>query len=379
MTSPITPPNTPPNQSPKLEDLECYLVGGAVRDELLGRSVVDRDWVVVGSTPEQMESMGFIQVGRDFPVYLHPESHDEYALARTERKKGAGHRGFTVHADPGVTLIEDLGRRDLTVNAIAKNAAAELIDPHLGVDDIQARVLRHVSDAFAEDPLRVFRVARFAAQLQDFNVAPETLALMQSMAQSGELSTLSAERVWQELDKALTATAPQRFFEVLKDCQGLAAWLAEVDVDVGVDSGVDVEHLNFKTVDPAMRFAELPLDKAGFSSLAERLKAPNAYLQGALDRLSYAAILLDWRTVASAELNAAFVALKVMHGGERMAWLAQWLVLTEGVNLHGLAELGQGWCQIAMADPELSGRAYGEALQTARLAWLDAERGDRPD
>ena len=365
MTSPITPTV----KRPELEDLECYLVGGAVRDELLGRTVVDRDWVVVGSTPEQMESLGFIQVGRDFPVYLHPETHDEYALARTERKKGAGHKGFTVHADPGVTLIEDLCRRDLTINAIAKNTAGELIDPHLGAADIQARVFRHVSDAFVEDPLRVFRVARFAAQIPDFAVAPETLALMRSMAQAGELSTLSAERVWQELDKALAAAAPERFFAVLKDCQGLDAWLSEVDV----------EALRFDTVDPAMRFAELPLDRAGFSTLAERLKAPNAYLQGALDRLTYAAALLDWRTVASAKLNDAFVTLKVMHGGERMAWLAQWLDLTEGVNVQDLTELGQGWCGVVIADPELSGRAYGEALQAARVAWLDAERDHRAD
>lgn len=349
----------------KLENLECYLVGGAVRDELLGRTVVDRDWVVVSSSPEEMEALGFVQVGRDFPVYLHPETHDEYALARTERKKGSGHRGFTVHADPNVTLVEDLCRRDLTINAIAKNAAGELIDPHLGAQDIQAKVLRHVSDAFAEDPLRIFRVARFAAQLQGFSVAPETLALMQSMTQAGELSTLSAERVWQELDKALAAAAPVRFFEVLEDCQGLDAWLVEIEV----------KQLSFHTIEPAMRFAELPLDRAGFASLAERLKTPNAYLQGAMDRLGFAATLLAWQTVTSAQLNAAFVSLKVMHGGERMVWLTQLLEIQTGVNLQDLAKLGQGWRGVTITDPELSGRAYGEALQAARLAWLDAQRG----
>ncbi len=209
-------------------ELECYLVGGAVRDELLGREVIDRDWVVVGSSAEQMHALGYSAVGRDFPVFLHPQTHEEYALARTERKQGRGHRGFVVNADPSVTLEEDLRRRDLTINAMARSAQGELIDPYGGAHDLEAKVLRHVSSAFAEDPLRVFRVARFAAQFPDFSVAEDTLDLMRQMAAQGELKTLSAERVWQEMFKALGGTAPARFFAVLAACGAMDDWLPEL-------------------------------------------------------------------------------------------------------------------------------------------------------
>ena len=209
--------------------MQTYLVGGAVRDALLGRTVVDRDWVVVGATPELMLAQGFIAVGRDFPVFLHPLSHEEYALARTERKTAPGYRGFVVQASPEVTLEDDLRRRDLTINAIAQDASGALIDPYGGRADLQRKVLRHVSDAFAEDPVRILRVARFAARFADFTVAAETEALMREMAGQGELDALVAERVWQELSRGLMQAKPSRMFEVLRNCGALKRLLPELD------------------------------------------------------------------------------------------------------------------------------------------------------
>ncbi len=221
--------------------MQIYMVGGAVRDRLLGRPVNDRDWVVVGATPDEMAAQGYLPVGRDFPVFLHPQTHEEYALARTERKSGRGYRGFAVQASPEVTLEEDLSRRDLTINAIAQPADAAgasasdpsathgLCDPYGGVRDLQARVLRHVTDAFREDPVRILRVARFAARFTDFTVAPETLALMREMVEAGEVDHLVAERVWQELARGLMEPAPSRMFEVLRACGALAVLLPELD------------------------------------------------------------------------------------------------------------------------------------------------------
>ena len=216
--------------------MEIYEVGGAVRDDLLGLAVTDRDWVVVGATPDDMLSAGYKPVGRDFPVFIHPQTGEEYALARTERKRGRGHQGFVFHTGPDLSLEDDLRRRDLTINAIARAPDGTLVDPCGGRADIEARRLRHVSPAFAEDPLRVFRVARFAARLQPrgFSVAPETLALMQRMAASGELAELSPERVWNELAKALRAPAPQAFVSTLHECGGLDHWFAEIEALFGV-------------------------------------------------------------------------------------------------------------------------------------------------
>jgi len=214
--------------------METFLVGGSVRDGLLDLPVVDRDWVVVGATPQQMLDLGYRAVGRDFPVFLHPDTHEEYALARTERKSGPGYRGFVVQASPEVTLEEDLARRDLTINAIARDASGALIDPYHGVRDIEARVLRHVSSAFTEDPVRILRLARFAARFADFSVAPETMALARSMVDAGEVDALVAERVWQELAKGLGEREPSRMFQVLRECGALARILPEVDRLFGV-------------------------------------------------------------------------------------------------------------------------------------------------
>lgn len=210
--------------------ITTYLVGGAVRDELLGQAVVDRDWVVVGATPEYLLSQGYRAVGNQFPCFLHPQTQEEYALARTERKQGQGHNGFICEFGPQVTLEEDLSRRDLTINAIARTAAGDYIDPFNGRQDLHNRLLRHVCPAFVEDPLRVLRVARFAARFADlgFSVHPDTLALMQQMAQSGELSSLTPERVWQETLRALAQPRPSVFFRLLHRCGALAAWLPEL-------------------------------------------------------------------------------------------------------------------------------------------------------
>jgi len=212
----------------------CFEVGGCVRDALLGRPSADRDWVVVGSTPQEMLDAGFRPVGKDFPVFLHPQTQEEYALARTERKSGRGYHGFTFHADPGVTLEQDLARRDLTINAMARRPDGSLVDPFGGQRDLRECRLRHVSHAFAEDPVRLLRTARFAARFGDFDLAPDTLALMQRLVDDGEVDALVPERVWQELAKGLMEPWPRRMFEVLRACGALARLLPEVDALWGV-------------------------------------------------------------------------------------------------------------------------------------------------
>lgn len=214
--------------------MQTYVVGGAVRDELLGLPVQDHDHVVVGATADEMVALGFKPVGKDFPVFLHPQSREEYALARTERKSGRGYKGFTVYASPEVTLEEDLQRRDLTINAMARDEAGNLIDPYNGRRDLEAKILRHVSDAFAEDPVRILRVARFAARFADFSVAPETAVLMRQMVESGEVDELVPERVWQELARGLMEKQPSRMFLVLRGCGALEKLLPEVDRLFGV-------------------------------------------------------------------------------------------------------------------------------------------------
>ena len=219
--------------------MKIYSVGGAVRDALLGLEVKDRDWVVVGGTPEEMLAQNFRPVGKDFPVFLHPQTHEEYALARTERKTAPGYAGFSFHAAPDVTLEDDLLRRDLTINAIAQDEAGNLIDPYHGREDLAAGILRHVSPAFAEDPVRILRVARFMARFTDFRVAPETMELMRTMTAAGEVDALVAERVWQEISNGLMAAQPSRMFETLRECGALAKLLPELDALWGVPQRAD--------------------------------------------------------------------------------------------------------------------------------------------
>ncbi|RLJ68153.1 multifunctional CCA addition/repair protein [Sulfurisoma sediminicola] len=255
--------------------MQVFCVGGAVRDELLGLPVQDRDWVVVGATPEQMLVQGYTPVGKDFPVFLHPRTHEEYALARTERKTAPGYKGFVFHADAGVTLEEDLARRDLTINAMAKGADGALIDPYGGRRDLQARVLRHVSPAFAEDPVRILRVARFAARFGGFTLAPETLELMCAMVDNGEVDALVPERVWQEFARGLMEARPSRMFVTLRACGALAKLLPELGALAGVPQRADY-HPEVDTfvhvmmvIDMAARL-ELPLP-ARFAALTHDL------------------------------------------------------------------------------------------------------------
>jgi tRNA nucleotidyltransferase (CCA-adding enzyme) len=299
--------------------MKIYLVGGAVRDTLLKQTVVDKDYVVVGSSVEEMLALGYQQVGKDFPVFLHPKTQQEYALARTERKTGKGYQGFSCDANKDVTLAEDLLRRDLTINAIAQDEHGTLTDPFHGIADINAKILRHVSDAFIEDPLRVLRVARFAARFHHlgFTIAPETLQLMTDIANSGELDHLTPERVWQECDKALSSQSPQVFFNVLKQCQALTVLFPEIDalfgvpqpekwhpeIDTGIHTLMVLEQTSLLSDNKAVRFAALVHDLGKaltpkqdwpkhyghgqkglpvIKKLCERIRVPNEYRDLAL-------------------------------------------------------------------------------------------------
>ncbi len=294
--------------------MRVYLVGGAVRDRLLGKPVAERDFVVVGATPEELLARGYLQVGKEFPVFLHPETKEEYALARTERKTAPGYRGFVVQADPGVTLKEDLRRRDLTINALAEDEEGNVIDYYGGLEDMEQHLLRHVSDAFAEDPVRILRVARFAARYADlgFTVADETLDLMRAMVEAGEVDALVPERVCQELAKALAEARPSRFFDVLRQCGALSKLFPELDclfgvpqpakwhpeIDTGVHTLMVVDMAAHLSPSPEVRFAALTHDLGKgttpsdilpshrghearsvvlLDALCERLKVPRRY------------------------------------------------------------------------------------------------------
>src|SRR5437868_7824260 len=293
--------------------VKTYVVGGAVRDELLGLPVKDRDHVVVGSTPEEMERLGYKPVGKDFPVFLHPQTHEEHALARTERKSGRGYKGFTVHAAPDVTLEDDLKRRDLTINAMAKAEDGSLIDPFRGKDDLQKRVLRHVSEAFAEDPVRILRVARFAARF-GFEVAPETMALMKQMVSSGEADFLVAERVWQEFSKGLAEKHPERMFEVLEASGLRAKLLPELSQELPALKG-----------SVPVRFALLawPLTEAEVEALCERLRLPNDVRELALAASRNRSRLLAAATAPPGALLELLKRVDAFRRPERFAELLQ--------------------------------------------------------
>ncbi|MBI3371521.1 MAG: multifunctional CCA tRNA nucleotidyl transferase/2'3'-cyclic phosphodiesterase/2'nucleotidase/phosphatase [Betaproteobacteria bacterium] len=260
--------------------MKTYIVGGAVRDELLGLPVADRDWVVVGATPEQMVALGYRPVGRDFPVFLHPATHEEYALARTERKSGRGYRGFTIYSDQDVTLEQDLARRDLTINAMAKDEDGVLIDPFGGASDLKLRILRHVSDAYSEDPVRIVRTARFAARFS-FRIADETLALMRHMVEAGEADHLVAELVWREFARGLQEAHPAQMLSALERCGALAKLVPELLPALeGEDSAKLLERAVRSGAVLEVRFALLawPLGKEGrkgLDAMCERLRAPN--------------------------------------------------------------------------------------------------------
>ncbi len=281
--------------------MEVYLVGGAVRDELLGLPVHERDWVVVGAGPAELIAQGFRPVGRDFPVFLHPQTNEEYALARTERKTAPGYRGFTVHAEPGVTLEQDLRRRDLTINAMARAADGTLIDPYGGRADLERRLLRHVSPAFAEDPVRILRIARFASRLAPlgFTVAPETLDLMRAMVAAGEVDALVPERVWAELQRALGEVRPGRFIEILRECGALARLFPEIDrlfgvpqparyhpeIDTGVHVLMVVDMAARLSPDPQVRFAALTHDLGKGATPSEQWPSHHGHEERGVERV----------------------------------------------------------------------------------------------
>jgi tRNA nucleotidyltransferase (CCA-adding enzyme) len=300
--------------------VKTFVVGGAVRDELLGLPVVDRDWVVVGATPEEMTAAGYRPVGRDFPVFLHPQTHEEYALARTERKSGRGYKGFTVHASPEVTLEEDLGRRDLTINAMARDEAGGLIDPYGGEKDLRAGVLRHVSAAFAEDPVRILRVARFAARFR-FRVAEETMALLRGMVSSGEADHLVAERVWQEFAKGLCEPHPAAMLEVLDSAGLLASLLPGIALDDGLRAAL--ARAAAANAPLAVRFAVLTwqLSEAAVREVCERLRVPNEVRELAIAAARSAAALRDAHGAGATALLAVLKGADAFRRSERFAEL----------------------------------------------------------
>ena len=410
--------------------METYLVGGAVRDRLLGLPPGDRDFVVVGQTPETMLAAGFRPVGRDFPVFLHPRTGEEYALARTERKSGPGYRGFVVHADPSVTLEQDLARRDFTVNAIAQDEGGRLVDPFGGARDLERRLLRHVGPAFVEDPLRVLRAARFMARLAPlgFTVAPETMALMRTIAASGELDALVPERVWQELRKALAAAQPSAFLRTLREAGALRAVLPEVDALYGVpqrpeyhpevDTGLHQEMVSDMAArlapgDTVVGFAALTHDlgkalttpdrlprhvgheQAGIAplkALAERLRVPLEHRDLALIACREHLNVHRFAELRDDTVHALLQRCDAFRKPARIAALA--LVCeadARGRLGSGDADYPQGpalrhahAAALAvnardLATEGMSGTQVGEALRKARIAAISAARPAGPD
>lgn len=366
---------------PVIEGLDVYRVGGAVRDAYLGWPVSDTDWVVVGATPEAMRRRGFKPVGRDFPVFLHPETHEEYALARTERKSGRGYTGFTVHASAEVTLEEDLARRDLTINAMAETPDGRLVDPYGGLADLRARTLRHVSPAFVEDPLRVLRAARFLARYDHlgFTIADETRALMRQLARSGELEHLVAERVWTETEKALAEPSPAAYFRALHDCQALAALLPELaDDERRLDTALgrlDRLPVMLEASDRrCWRWARLVehLGDDAREAIAERLRLPRVYRdlarQVALTRWLWQATVIDADSV-----QRWLDDIDAWRRPERVSPLVS--LLQREAPPHGMA-VARGWAAARQVAPQplleagYRGAALGEALTRERRVRL---------
>jgi tRNA nucleotidyltransferase (CCA-adding enzyme) len=408
--------------------MKAYLVGGAVRDRLLGLPVQERDWVVVGAAPADMIARGFRPVGREFPVFLHPTTHEEYALARTERKTAPGYRGFAVQAEPDVTLEQDLLRRDLTINAMAEDAEGRLIDPYGGRRDLEARWLRHVSPAFGEDPVRILRVARFAARYAalGFRVAEDTMALMRDMVLAGEVDALVAERVWAELVKALSETAPAAFFEVLRDCGALARLFPELDrlfgvpqppehhpeVDTGLHCLLVLAQAARLSADPKVRFAALTHDlgkaltppehwprhrgheKTGLPALhalCARLKAPKDYQRLAEQVMRYHGLCHRAGELRAATLVDLLQRLDALRTDNR---LEDFLKACEA-DARGrpgyedraypqadIVRLAQAAARTASAEPLLArglrGEALGRALRLARIAAVRQARRETP-
>ncbi|WP_374294794.1 multifunctional CCA addition/repair protein [Acinetobacter sp.] len=398
--------------------MKIYLVGGAVRDQLLDREVIERDYVVVGATPEQMIALGYQQVGKDFPVFLHPKSKEEYALARTERKNGQGYHGFDFFTSPEVTLEQDLSRRDLTINAMAMDEDGNITDPFHGTQDLKNRVLRHVSDAFIEDPLRVLRVARFTARYHNygFQIAPETMQLMQRISDSGELSHLSAERVWKETVRALAENDADVYFSVLRESGALKIWFPEVDalfgvpqraeyhpeIDCGIHTLMSLQQAcknNFSTI---VRFAVLchdlgtaltPADvlprhimheQRGIEpvkALCKRLKVPSDFQQLALKVCEYHLLCHQLFQLKASTILKLLKSLDAFRKPEQVIYFAQACLCDARGRLHFedkpypqaevLMDLGQQIVNYKIEIPEgLQGKAIAEHLDRERSKWI---------
>ena len=381
--------------------MEIYLVGGAVRDTQLDLPVSEKDWVVVGSTPAEMLSLGYMQVGKDFPVFLHPETREEYALARTERKTGPGYTGFATCADPGITLEQDLMRRDLTINAMAESADGKLIDPFNGSDDLANGVLRHVSPAFAEDPVRVLRIARFAARFSHmgFHVAHATNALMRSMVENGEIDQLVAERVWVELDKTLRTKTPEQFFKTLLGCNALSRLFPEIEIpsDGGADNNhhqnIELPVLKYavKSSDKAeIRFAALicdidnnnqvGLEDQRFAALCNRLRIPNAHRELARMALQHRKTVHKLTSTSAEKILDLLNAVDAFRREERFldfiaVCKADIYSANPALQTYAPAILLQQARQAALDakvdTTGLSGKAIGEKIRTARIEALE--------
>jgi len=360
--------------------METYLVGGAVRDELLGYPFTEKDWVVVGARAEDLLAQGYTPVGKDFPVFLHPESKEEFALARTERKQGHGYTGFAVHADPDVTLEEDLRRRDLTINAMARDPDGHLIDPYGGQRDLAARVLRHVSAAFVEDPLRVLRTARFAARYHQlgFTVAAETLALMGEIVARGELAHLPAERVWVETEKALREADPAVYFAVLEACGALPALAPEFGGRSEAARG-QLAAAARTSDDSALRFAALVygLPPAALDSLCERLKVPRRHRELALLLAAQAARAARARELPAEELLQLLEAAGALRDHGRFEeFIEGAAALADGTFPGGYLQRARDRVRDVSAAPfvaeGLTGKAIGKAMEAERIRRLEA-------
>ncbi len=361
--------------------MEIYLVGGAVRDELLGLPVKDRDWVVTGATPDEMLRQGYKQVGADFPVFLHPTTREEYALARTERKNGRGYHGFTVYSAPDVTLEDDLQRRDLTINAMAKASDGTLVDPFQGRKDLESRQLRHVSDAFTEDPLRILRTARFAARLQPmgFIVADETMALMQEMVQAGEIEHLVPERVWQEIQRALHENEPGTFFDVLRACGALESLIPELASEKTFESAMaSLRCAHAHDLETEARFAAL-LSALAYTNQnaaekrARQLKAPNDCIAMARLVTTVAPVLESDHPVSPDEALALLNGADAWRRPERFAILLATLsCVLPAESADSADQLKQALEAASAVSPQslmaqgFSGKALGEAIHTER-------------
>ena len=365
--------------------MQVYLVGGAVRDGLLGLPVKERDWVVVGGTREELERLGYRAVGRDFPVFLHPETHEEYALARRERKTAPGYRGFSVEFGPEVTLEEDLSRRDLTINAMARATDGALVDPYGGQRDLTLRLLRHVSPAFVEDPVRVLRVARFAARLAPlgFRLASETAALMRRMVDNGEINSLVSERVWREMQRALGEAHPEQFFEVLQDSGALAVLLPELDWRAA--ERATMQRAARLSAEPSVRFAALLADAApqAITALSERLRVPNDYRELALLTARL------WQRIAAADALDAGGVLELLEAADAFRRPDRFELLLRAAqarsgsddSLHAALAVALVTAVGATLPPEqiaqLKGIAIAAAYRAARIERLQQLQSER--